>query len=71
MIDSSDVVSYDNGWQAGYEMGFSDCKKKLRNALRIIAYRAAVHENPGPYVIPEEKLRKIMIEAGLDERFLD
>ena len=29
MIDSSDVISYDNGWQAGYEMGFSDCKEKL------------------------------------------
>lgn len=71
MIDSSDVVSYDNGWQAGYEMGFSDCKEKLMKVLRLVALRTAEIENPGLYVIPEEKLRKIMIEAGLDEEFLD
>lgn len=71
MIDSSDVVSYDNGWQAGYEMGFSDCKEKLMKVLRLVALRTAEKENPGLYVIPEEKLRKIMIEAGLDEEFLD
>lgn len=40
MIDSSDVVSYDNGWQAGYEMGFSDCKEKLMKVLRLVALRA-------------------------------
>lgn len=34
MIDSSDVVSYNNGWQAGYEMGFSDCKEKLMKAIK-------------------------------------
>ena len=68
MIDSSDVISYDNGWQAGYEMGFSDCKEKLMKVLRLVALRAV---EKGLYVIPEEKLRKIMIEAGLDEEFLD
>ena len=47
MIDSSDVVSYDNGWQAGYEMGFSDCKEKLMNVLEKVALRAAAKENPG------------------------
>lgn len=71
MIDSSDVISYDNGWQAGYAMGFSDCKEELIKALRKVALRAAANENPGLYVIPEEKLRKIMIESGLDEEFLD
>lgn len=71
MIDSSDVVSYDNGWQAGYEMGFSDCKEKLMKVLRLVALRAVEKENPGLYIIPEEKLRKIMIETGLDEEFLD
>lgn len=71
MIDSSDVISYDNGWQAGYEMGFSDCKEKLMKVLRLVALRAVEKVNPGLYVIPEEKLRKIMIEAGLDEEFLD
>lgn len=71
MIDSSDVVSYDNGWQAGYEMGFSDCKEKLMKVLREVALRVAEKENPGLYVIPDEKLRKIIIEAGLDEELLD
>ena len=71
MIDSSDVISYDNGWQAGYEMGFSDCKEKLMKVLRSVALRAAEHENPGLYVISDEKLRKIVIEAGLDEGLLD
>ena len=71
MMDSSDVVSYDNGWQAGYEMGFSDCKEKLMNVLEKVALRAAAKENPGLYVIPDEKLRQIMIEAGLDEGLLD
>lgn len=71
MIDSSDVISYDNGWQAGYEMGFSDCKEKLMKVLEKVTLRTAEKENPGLYVIPEEKLRKIMIEAGLDEEFLD
>ena len=71
MIDSSDVISYDNGWQAGYEMGFSDCKEKLMNVLEKVALRAAAKENPGLYVIPDEKLRQIIIEAGLDEGLLD
>lgn len=71
MIDSSDTISYDNGWYAGYEMGFSDCKEELMKVLRKVALRAATHENPGLYVIPDEKLKKIMIEAGLDEELLD
>lgn len=71
MIDSSDTISYDNGWNAGYAMGFSDCKEELMKVLEKVALRAAEKENPGLYVISEEKLRKIMIEAGLDEEFLD
>lgn len=71
MIDSSDVVSYDNGWNAGYKMGFSDCKEELMKVLKEVALRAATHENPGLYVIPDEKLRKIMVEAGLGEELLD
>lgn len=71
MIDSSDVISYDNGWHAGYKTGFSDCKEELMKVLRKVALRAATHENPGLYIIPDEKLNKIMIEAGLDKEFLD
>ena len=41
------------------------------NVLEKVALRAAAKENPGLYVIPDEKLRQIMIEAGLDEGLLD
>ena len=58
MIDSSDVISYDNGWQAGYEMGFSDCKEKLMKVLRLVALRAVEKENPGTV---EEKIEKIIL----------
>ena len=71
MIDSAETTAYEDGKDIGYEEGFKECKENLIEVIESLAYQVAQYQNPGRYEYSDETLKSIMIDAGLDERYLD
>lgn len=70
MIDSNETIMYENGRDCGYEEGFDDCRSELMKVIKSLAYEVAKHECPEQYEYSKEKIKSIMLCAGLDKKYL-
>lgn len=70
MIDSNETIMYENGRDCGYEEGFDDCRSELMKVIESLAYEVAKHECSEQYEYSKEKIKSIMLCAGLDKKYL-
>ena len=55
----------------GYIKGFDDCKSELMEVIESLAYQVALYKYPSQDAYSDEQLNSIMLEAGLDEDYLE
>ena len=71
MIDSQETTIYEEGCDSGYEKGFNDYKEDLMEIIESLANDVASYMYPGYYEFSEDLIKDIMLEAGLDEKYLE
>ena len=71
MIDSQETTIYEEGCDSGYEKGFNDCKEDLMEVIESLANDVASYMYPRHYEFSEGLIKDIMLEAGLDEKYLE
>lgn len=67
MIDSRETNAYEDGWDAGYSIGYDDCKQELLSVIRSLAYKVATYLYPRQYGYSDEQIKDIAAWAGLRE----
>lgn len=71
MINSQETTLYEECCDSGYEKGFNDCKEDLMEVIESLANDVASYMYPGYYEFSEDLIKDIMLEAGLDEKYLE